>query len=238
MKITPILAAAFAAFTTLTAHAALITWGAPQNISGDSDVSMAGTFVGALNIGIAGVSPTTVNGVTFNPLIFNGSSVTSGIFNFSTAGSLAGTNAAGSFNPPFSLLSSPYRTLLSSLGGTAGVPFTLTISGLAVGASYQFEWWSNGSTIAGFATTATAGDSVTLNSNPSNANGGVGQFALGTFTTDAATQQIVFSSPTIFNGVNGLQLRQLAPASVPEPATALAGMALVGLFGTMRRRRA
>jgi hypothetical protein len=75
------LLAATALAMMATTHAALVTWGAPQNITCDSDVSTAGTLVGALNIGATGVGSTTVNGVTFTGVAVTGSNnVTSGIF--------------------------------------------------------------------------------------------------------------------------------------------------------------
>jgi MYXO-CTERM domain-containing protein len=76
-----------------------------------------------------------------------------------------------------------------------------------------------------------------LESNTSAALGVVGQFVLGTFTADATSQVIAFNGPSGPN-LNGLQLRQVGPSpAVPEPGTALAGLVLVGLCGTMRRRR-
>ena len=78
-----LLAAATLALATAS-HAAVGNWGAATTISGDSNVSIAGTLVGALNIGGAGVANTTVNGVTFNGLALSGNNVTSGNFNFAT----------------------------------------------------------------------------------------------------------------------------------------------------------
>ena len=72
MKLTPFLrrgslaavvVATAALATAASTHAALIAWGAPTGITGDSDVSTAGTLVGAVNVGAPGVGSTTVNGV-------------------------------------------------------------------------------------------------------------------------------------------------------------------------------
>src|ERR1043166_7327806 len=52
-----------------TSSAAVVSWGAPTTISGDSDVSTSGTLLGAVNWGFSsagiGNPTTTVNGVTF-----------------------------------------------------------------------------------------------------------------------------------------------------------------------------
>ena len=233
-----ILAGALLGLTAITSHAAVVTWGAATAISGDSNVSTAGTLVGAFNLGNTGVGNTTVNGVTFTGLAFAmGTTVTSGNFSFFSSGGYPSSNSLGSGSAPFSLLSAPYQALLSSAERSGvGQPVTLTISGLTIGNAYQFEWWTNDSSgNASVPTTATAGNSVTLNSTTTpGIPGGVGQFALGTFTADASTQVIAFSGDLA--SINGLQLRQTA--AVPEPGTALAGMALVGLCGTLRRRRA
>ena len=168
-------------------RAAIIQWGLPTLISGDNDVSTDGTLIGAFNIGHA-VTNTTVNGVTFSALQFAGTSVTSGDFNFTVATSqLAGADFFGSTLPPFSNLSAPYQVLLSSGGGSISDRVTLTISNLAVGAAYEFEWWSNysaGNLAPGDTTIATAGNSVSLIPNVSNVAGGVGQFTIGNFVAD------------------------------------------------------
>jgi hypothetical protein len=240
MKLTPILAAAFAAFSTFTADAALITWGTPTNISGDSDVSTAGALVGAFNMGSTGVASTTVNGVTFAPFALTGPPGAIGNFSF-TGTSFGGNNALGAAAGPFTALTAPYQSLLSSgvITAAAGIGnFTLTMNGLVVGATYDFQWWSSTSqAFPGFETTlaSSPGSNVSLDKNVGDATGNLGQWVLGTFTADSFSQAITFTS-TNRPVLNGFQLRQLS--SVPEPGTALAGMALVGLCGTRRRRKA
>src|SRR3954454_13573906 len=119
-------------------NAATITWSTPQNITGDSDVSTAGSLVQASNI--SGAS-TTVNGVTFAPFLTAGGSATSGIF------TLVGSHGDysqylsgnGSFTPE-------YAALLSSGNfGSDNSIMTLTISGLTAGTRYQFQVWINDS---------------------------------------------------------------------------------------------
>jgi hypothetical protein len=118
------------------------------------------------------------------------------------------------------------------------------MSGLVVGESYEFQWWSNGSSsLVDTVTRATAGNSVDLDSKDPNATGGIGQFSIGTFIADNAAQQVVFSTVLSNTLVNGFQLRQLSQPNgtpVPEPGSALVGAMVLGLcgLGGARRRRA
>ena len=228
-----LLAAATLALAT-TSHAAVVTWGAATNISGDSDVSTAGTLFGAFNVN--GIT-TPVNGVTFQNFLapVGANSSTTGAF---TLSSPAFTN-----NIVFGMggVSPAYANLLGSLVGAASA--TLNINGLVAGQTYQFEWWSNlsANTALGFpTTTATAGNAVSLGSNPSGQLGGLGQFAIGTFIADASnTQSIAFSSASTVV-LNGFQLRAVpAVAAVPEPGSALAGLLALGACasGLVRRNR-
>ena len=236
-----LLAIATGLSTSSTLHAAVINWGAATNISGDLDVSTAGTLVGAFNLGNP-PTDTTVNGVTFTGLLPSGNDFTSGNFNFATEGTFAAAGG-GSGAAPFSTLSAPYQALLSTALGVNSTPpafdpsaFTLTMNNLVAGQTYQFEWWFNfsGNGAPLVTTTATAGNSVTLNQNTSGAvNGGLGQFALGTFVADGTNSQAITFANTAGgagNLINGFQLRQ-----VPEPST-LALLGLPALLGLRRRR--
>ena len=62
--------------------------------AGETDVTNTGTLVGAFNIGAVGVSPTTVNGVTFAPfeVLGQGSGTTVGNFTLFTYNSGTGLN--------------------------------------------------------------------------------------------------------------------------------------------------
>ena len=144
---------AIAALVTSSA-AAPITWGSASNISGDSDVNTLGTLVAAFNVGPNGVPDTTVNGVLFQgfPVVTFSSGATSGNFAFTTmpiTSSFLSESDFGSAMPPFSNLSAPYQTLLSSGTGTPQGVVVLTISGLSLGTLYQFQWWDNNSNLAG-----------------------------------------------------------------------------------------
>jgi hypothetical protein len=210
--------------------AAVITWGSATNIAGDSDVVTTGSLIGAFNLGTTGVADTTVNGVDFIGMAATGPSVSMG--NFSLASYTFSSNSVGYNAAPFSNFSAGYQGLLSSSAGSSGGTFTLTITGLSVGDSYVFEFWSNASQGAAQAITALAGNNVTLNPNTTSTLGGVGQFATGTFTADSATQSIDFDDP-VPNHLNGFQLRDTTVTPEPSSLSLLA----LGALSVIRRRR-
>src|SRR5262249_15590987 len=115
-------------------------------------------------------------------------------------------NGVTSTMSPFASLSSSYQDLLSSFTGgqllqsqpSIGQAFSLTMNGLTVGHTYEFEWWSNASFVSTQTlTTAAAGNSVTLEDNTLGSglgsDGGVGQFAIGKFTADGTSEVITFT---------------------------------------------
>jgi hypothetical protein len=221
-----------------------ITWGSATTVSGDSDVSTSGTLLYAYNVGASGVSSATVNTVTFASYAFpiNGpQSVTVGSVTFTESpGILWGSNSLGSASTPFSNLSSGYKTLLGSAGGADNpVTITATLGGLTVGNQYQLQIWtsnpSNASnpygTIIGD-TTFTAGNSVTLDPNTTNASGGLGQYVIGTFTAGSVTRTFTMnSSGSNAPSLSAFQVRDITP--IPGPG----GAAVVALFGTALARR-
>jgi hypothetical protein len=225
-----------ALFPTFT-RAANIVWGSPQQITGDTDASTQGTLIGAFNVGDTGVPSTTVNGITFQSFAAPGGNGSSGNFTMTPGGGgVFNSNTDGGSNmPPFSNLSAGYQTLLSSYVTPLFSQVTLTISGLVVGKLYEFEFWSNlSSQTSGYQIKATGGNSsVTLSSNTGHAEGGLGQFVRGTFTADAATQNISFLGDGDGGFLNSFELRL-----IPEPkTTVLLVVALVcgGLFHVCRR---
>jgi hypothetical protein len=98
--------------------------------------------------------------------------------------------------------------------------------GLTVGMQYQFQWWANNSSDSfSYPTTATAGNSIQLDSNAGHAQGGLGQFAIGTFTADSATEVINFTISEV-GFLNAFQLREFQGAAVPETGATLGLLAL------------
>lgn len=221
-----------------SAHAAVITWQTPATISGDTNVSTTGTLERAYNMTNQSGSATTINGVNF--AVFG---VTSNTVSSLTVGSTTITSSSGSLfsglgngsaSTPFSSLSTSYQTLLGQFVRTGG-NMTLTLNSLTVGYTYQLEIWTNRSNTAnaqGF--TATAGNSVVLDSNTTDAIGGVGQFVLGSFTADATSQAITFTPNGA--GLVDFSAFQLRTTAVPEPsAIALLIAGGVGLLLARRR---
>jgi len=227
------------------AHAAPIAWGTPQTISGDGDVSTAGSLVYAYNVGPSPTvsSTVTVNGVAFQPFP---------IINFPTTNTFTYGSVTITESPNFLIgydvssssgqyggLSSAYRLLLNG-GGGAGQPDTVTVSlgGLSAGQQYLFQWWaSNAANIPPITTvTGSATNAVTLDSNLTDTAGGLGQFVTGTFTADGTTQNIDLTGAGQSPLINAFQIR-----AVPEPSTyamALAGIACGGYLVWRRRKRA
>lgn len=236
-----LLAVGILGLTAITSHAAVVTWGAAQSITGDSNVSTAGSLAYAVNLGGAN---TTVNGVTFqglagipfgNQVFIAGNLEVSGFF-------FNGASDTGSAAAPFSSLSAGYRSLLGSAVAVGGT-MTMKMSGLTLGENYEFQAWVNGSgSQPGFTfkVDVAAGNSVTLDPNLTLAAGGLGQYVIGSFTADALTQQITFTNDEVAV-INGFQLRLLAaPVGViPEPGSTLAGLMALGvcLSGLGRRSR-
>ncbi len=218
-----------------SAGAADIAWGVPAQISGNADVSTNGNLVGAFNVGGVGVPSTTVNGVPFQSFAAPGGNGTVGNFTLASSGGTFASNVdSGSSSAPFSTLTAQYQALLMShVVGVSGT-LNLIMSGLIAGVQYQFQLWVNQSSdqfsYDNKLTTGTT--SVTLYSNDDHAVGGLGEYVLGSFTADSATQNISFSWEEV-GYINGFQLRQIpsGPASVPETGSTLAllAFALSGL---------
>jgi hypothetical protein len=243
----PLVALTLTTLALPSAHAAPITWGTPQTISGDSDVVTTGALVYAYNLGPSNVASSTVNGVPFSAFAFpsisgnaSGTSVTVGSVTISEfPGDLVAWNTLGSGSAPYANLSSAYRVLLDSCG-SSGQPNTITLSlgGLTNGQQYAFQWWaSNAAPLPPFAAVAAdATNAVTLDSNLTNAAGGLGQFVTGTFTADGVSQSINFNAV----GGAGPLINAFQVRAVPEPSTCaslLAGLTCGG-YSMFRRRRA
>lgn len=231
------------------ALAAPIVWGAPQAISGDGDVNTTGSLVYAYNLGPSNVTSSTVNGVPFSAFAFSntsgfasGSSATVGSVTISeTPGLLVAWNTLGSGSAPYANLNAAYRVLLDS-GGASGLADTMTVllGGLTVGQDYTCQWWASNAAplpwLIGVSAAAT--NAVTLDSNLTDAAGGLGQFVVGTFTADGVSQSIDFNAA---GGGSGPMINAFQVRAVPEPSTsamALAGVACGGFSMWRRRKRA
>ena len=237
---------------TVTASAANITWQAPVNITGDSDVKVSGTLDRAFHFTAGGVGSVTVGTVTFAEFVAPqpgapisitvGNTVLSNI----NGGNVTGqSNAITSVAAPFSALSSSYQSLLKSAAYTDGNTnvLRLTLNGLTIGQDYLFQSWVNeprGNSVVSTRTeTLTGGTntSAVATYNTTQAEGGTGQYLVGSFTATAATQAIDYQAlahPA--PEYTSTQIQAFELRATPEPTSA----ALVGL-GTLllaaRRRR-
>lgn len=220
------------------AHAAAITLGSASNITGDADVITHGSLVGAINLNGA---TTTVNGVTFQSLTAAwgnapGSSASLGNFSL-TGGNYVSAETGTSVALPFLNMSADYKTMIGTALQWPFFDMTLTLSGLNVGQNYTFQVWANhsdderflyGLFVDNIANPLSAGHSLEVDPGIW-ALSSLGQYVVGTFTADAATQNIVFA-PDEVGYISGFQLRQLDTQSVPEPGTlALAALGLAGM---------
>ena len=221
-------------FTTASlAHAATIDFGTTAfNISGDADVSTNGDLIFASNLG--GVA-STVNGVTFADDVDAADFSFTGLDN-PNDGAFANTTAGSTFD----MLSDGYQAVLQSgnFGGNTGADgaATLTLGNLTPGTNYEVQFFVNDSrsrTDFDLRSLLISGTDISLEYNVggNGQNDGLGQFAVGTFTADAATQEIGFTSQR--RQLNAIQLRSVS--AVPEPGS----LAILGLGSLLiiRRRR-
>jgi hypothetical protein len=250
------LLAALLGLITASSDAAPVTWNAPTNIAGDSDVSTNGTLVAAYNFGDSGgnVLPTTVNGVTFQAFSIDGLSSTYTVGNFTLKNIDTFENIAATPTTLSQSLSAPYTTLLTSAALLkADRVITLTMAGLVVGQMYEVQLWVNdsGQDPSFFSTSVYDGEAngeslypgdngIGAGPNQSNLPPTPGQYVIGTFTANATSQDIEMISGEVNGIVNGVQLRTFTtnqPPAVPDSGTTLAllGMALAGLTLVVRR---
>jgi hypothetical protein len=232
-----------------------------------TDGTLVDAFAVSLNYGLYGAfgnTSTTVNGVTFQPFNFPldlSSSVTSGNYSFAASSGGGGGSLVTYINlqygygvnqgTAYEQLSQPYQGLLSSGGGatedlydssgdpTAANTLALTMSGLTIGETYEFQWWDSDANPNTYSpidrtlnTTATAGNSVSLFAGPGDDYSSAGQYAIGTFTADAVSQEIDFTGASSSDDplVDAFQLRSgVTPA--PEPSTWVLLMASLTVLG-------
>lgn len=211
----------------------MITFASPGNISGDADVSTSGALDRAYMFTGPEGGTVTINGVTFSRFTpFMGDTQT-----FSSAAEAFGTPGV----PPYSGLSADYQTMLKGGFFRIGGASTFTLNNLAIGDLYEVQVFVNDSR-AGVTSTRTqlVDDSLPLAFNVPQDEGGLGQFVLGTFVADAASQSLTFT-PGIGGvaQINGLQLRNLRSAApIPESANGvLLGAGVLGLVAFQARRQ-
>jgi len=201
------------------AQAAPVTWGLPTTVASDSDVITTGTLSYAYTL--SNTSP-TVNGVTFT-----GSTSTTALGTNVTIAGTSLTNSttafgSGAVGTAYGNLSTGYQNLLkgADYGGTTAT--TITLKNLTIGKVYAIQTWVNDSRAGATATrtstiTGGGGNSVSLayytGGTATSPAGGVGQYTIGTFTADAATQTFTITSATS-SQFHSIQVRDITGLGV------------------------
>jgi len=241
-----------------------LTWSSAQNISGDSDVQTNGTVFAAYAFSSSESTPTTVNGITFEPfnaLSKNSTSLGSGLASFTVGNITVSTTAGetvnghdydtfGSASAPFTNLSSAYQTLLGADVNTSAsdspLVMTVAIAGLTHRQSYQVELWVNDSRgpIGPYRSETLSGNNGPTLSFNTGSEGGLGQFVIGTFVAGGTSQSFTITGTSSNSGIQDVsQINALEVLtnvqSVPEPSSALICVVcgLIGSVGYAWRRR-
>lgn len=224
-----LLAGAVSSLLSPLLHAATITWQNPSAITGASDVSTVGTYLGSW-------APNHVNAPNFpvNGVSFQGFSDLPGLGNTLDDGGqhFGGQNTSDS----------NYNTLLSfGRYANGGDNRTFTWGGMTPGQSYLVQIWISDPRNIGQTRWATlSGDGDTSPNIYYPADGtGIGSFIIGTFVADASgTQTITIDPSALVDGEpsgGSAQINLMQVRLVPEPASM--GMAGLGLMGFLLRRR-
>lgn len=194
------------AMVGLSGFGAPITWQTPVTTIANSDAQVSTTY--SFRWAYTGGSAASVNTVSFTA----GLNSTINNANIQVAG-FTGANATtfnGGTSNTWNTLSAGYKSILTgaAYGGTGSA--TITLKNLAVGGNYLVQIWINDSRVDGgrsAVVTSSGGNSVTLDYNDSNVQGGVGQFAIGTFVADATTQAFTITG-NASSQLNAIQLRE------------------------------
>ncbi len=201
-----------------------MVWSAPATISGAADVATNGTSLCAYN---SSGSSATLNGVTFtgvNSSTAWGSGVTLAAMDSATTSAFSGGTSA-----PWNNLPSAYKTILQGGAYNSGANVTVTLNNLTNGHQYAVQVWVNDSR-AGSTTNRTeifpgvSSSTVTLAFNSTYAAGGVGQFALGTFTANATNQSFTLDGSAA-SQLNAIQVRDITvfpPTITQQPTNQIA----------------
>jgi hypothetical protein len=155
-----------------------------------------------------------------------------------------------SLNNPYAALPAAYQTIAGSGAYANGPIMTVNISGLTVGQTYEIQFWVNDSrgAVGPYRSEVlnSGGNQVALAFNTGGADGGLGQFVLGTFVASAATQSFTITGSGSNGQTAAAQINALSvvvpspPGTVPAltaPAMLLAGILLACCALWMLRRQ-
>jgi hypothetical protein len=207
---------------------AAIAYSAPQQISGDTNVSTTGTLDRAYTFG---GTATTVNGVAFS--VFPNSSADTATF-----ASHPGNPYGGGASNPYGSLSSSYQTLLSGgyyTDGTANATTaSITLNNLISSRNYQIELFVDDSRGGASAARTESIDGQTVAYDVGDTAGGLGQYLVGTFAASGTSQTINFADL----GAADVQINALELRAAPEPASlAFFAAGALGLLACRRTNR-
>ncbi len=192
------------------AWAAPINWNSATTISGDTNVLNAGALNYAYTFSSIATAP-TVNSVLFtktNSTTTIGTNVTLSGFTNNNGTIYQSSPSAGTWAG----LTTAYKGMLQGgdYGGTGAA--TVTLQSLTSGHVYATQIWVDDSRATGASrtetVTSTGGNTVTLDYNSTDANGGVGQYTTGRFVADAATQVFTLQG-NISTQLNAFQVRDV-----------------------------
>jgi hypothetical protein len=181
-----------------------ITWGSAQTMSADTDVTRVGTLAYAYGFNTAA----TVNTVPF-AAGDNGSSLGTAT-NVVMVPAFARDGAPLGLGTPFTNLSAAYQAMTSYAIYTGPGSYRVALKNLTPGHTYLVQIWTDDSRTIGIGrnetVTSAGGNSVTLDYNSTDAEGGVGQYVTGTFTASCASQTFILTSASTPQ-LNALQVR-------------------------------
>ncbi len=128
-----------------------------------------------------------------------------------------------------SLLGAPPRSAAAAEEATPS--FTLTPA--AEESKREIEFWMNGAVARRFGAPAAVENDAALSEHAAQPDGEIADYTAGIFLPDNVSEDVLFSTAT-GSYLNSLPLHQLVP--VPEPTTALFGLAMVGFCALARAR--
>ncbi|WOO40866.1 PEP-CTERM sorting domain-containing protein [Rubellicoccus peritrichatus] len=216
-----------------SSFAATIVYGPAVTISADANV-ISTDIVGAYNFS-SDATNSTVNGVSFTDV--TASTGTTGdvtLANFGGNVDSTFSNSGQANTPTFGTLGADFQAVLGGglFGNDAAMDSaSITLNNLSPGTQYQVQIFANRTTDPNLRTIDI--DGVTLISNANTADL-IGQYTIGNFTADAATQSLgSLAGSSNFGVLNAIVVSTV----VPEPSTYAITFGLIAVAIVAIRRR-